>query len=156
MRKQNPCCLRKLNLSSQKLLELEIVGEANRTIQDQDFDNISQLTKYLEQVYGPSKNIYQLQGELDSIYQKNEEDVVTYANRIKILGKQILKAYKDSGNFLPNQDIKLPLEKDMYKCFIRGLKSEIEQRIARNLNVQEIVADILRKGAILNDRFTRA
>ncbi|KYQ60105.1 hypothetical protein ALC60_00849 [Trachymyrmex zeteki] len=32
----------------------------------------------------------------------------------------------------------------MCKCFISGLKPEIEQRIARNLNVQEIVADVLR------------
>jgi len=82
-----------------------------------------------------------LQGELDSIYQKNEEDVVTYTNKVKILGKQILK---DPGNFLSNQDIKLPLEKNMCKYFIRGLKPKIEQRIARNLNVQETVADALR------------
>ena len=66
--------------------------------------------------------------------------VVTYANKVKVLGKQILKAHKDSGNNLPNQDIKSSLKKDMSKCFIRGLKSEIEQRIARNLNVQETVA----------------
>ena len=43
------------------------------------------------------------------------------------MGKQILKAHKEIRKFSPNQDIKLPLEKDMYKCFIRGLKSEIEQ-----------------------------
>jgi len=28
-----------------------------------------------------------LQGGLDNIYQKNEEDVVTYTNRVKILGR---------------------------------------------------------------------
>jgi len=32
----------------------------------------------------------------------------------------------------------------MCKCFIRGLKPEIEQRITRNLGVQETVADALR------------
>ncbi|KYQ60543.1 DNA-binding protein HEXBP [Trachymyrmex zeteki] len=32
----------------------------------------------------------------------------------------------------------------MCKCFIRGLKPEIEQRIAKNLGVQETVADALR------------
>lgn len=32
----------------------------------------------------------------------------------------------------------------MSKCFIRGLKPEIEQRIARDLDVQETVADALR------------
>jgi len=127
-----------------KIIRTRIVGEARRTIQDQDFDSVAQLTKYLEQIYGPSKNIYQLQGELGCIYQKNEEDIVTYANRVKILGKQILEAHKNSGNTLPGQNIKASLEKDMCKCFIRGLKPEIEQRIKRDLDVQATVADALR------------
>jgi len=52
-----------------------------------------------------------LQGELASVYQKKEEDVVTYANRVKILGKQILEIYKILGNTLPSQNIKTSLEK---------------------------------------------
>lgn len=72
-----------------------------RTIEDQDFDRVAHLTtKYLEQIYRVSKNIYQLQKELGYIYQRNEEDVVTYANRIKMLGKQILETHKNSGNIL--------------------------------------------------------
>ena len=55
-----------------------------------------------------------------------------------------MEAHKISGNVLCDQNIKVSLEKDMCKCFIRGLKSEIEQRIARNLDVQETVSDALR------------
>jgi len=51
-----------------KIIRTRIVGEARRTIQDQIFDSVVQLTKYLEQIYGSSKNVYQLQGELDSVY----------------------------------------------------------------------------------------
>jgi len=127
-----------------KILRTRIVGEARRTIQDQDFDKVSQLTAYLKKIYGPVKTVYQLQGELGCIYQKNEEDVVTCANRVKILGKQILEAYKGPGNTLPDQTTKTSLEKDICKCFIRELKPEIEQRIARDLDVQETVADALR------------
>ena len=107
-----------------KIIRTRIVGEARRTIQDQDFNSVAQLTKYLKQVYGASKNIYQLQDELGRIYQKNEEDIITYANRVKILGKQIMEAHKISGNALSDQSIKTSLEKDMCKCFIRGLKPE--------------------------------
>ncbi|KAM0728891.1 hypothetical protein ACS0PU_004245 [Formica fusca] len=124
-----------------KIIRTRIIGEARRTIQDQDFNSVSKLTKFLKQIYGPPKNVYQLQGELGCIYQKGDEDVITYANRIKILGKQILEAYRSSGNVLSNQNIKASLEKDMCKCFIRGLKPAIEQRVARNLlDVQETVA----------------
>lgn len=127
-----------------KILRTRIVGEARRTIRDIDFENVNQLTKYLKQIYGGSKNLYQLQGELGSVYQKNEEDVVTYANRVKLLGKQIREAYRMSGHALGEQAITASLEKDMCKCFIRGLKSEIEQRVDRNLDVQGTVADALR------------
>lgn len=128
-----------------KIIRTRIIGEARRTIQGQDFDSVSQLIKYLKQIYGPAKNVYQLQGELGCIYQKGDEDVITYANRVKILGKQILETYRSSGNVSSDQNIKASLEKDMCKCFIRGLKPEIEQRVARNLlNVQETAADAIR------------
>jgi len=35
-------------------IRTRIVGEARRTIQDQDFDSVAQLTKYLEQIYDMS------------------------------------------------------------------------------------------------------
>jgi len=87
-----------------------------------------------------------LQEELgyNPIYQRNNEDIVTYANRIKILGKQILETCRNPGNDSAGQIIKASLERDICKCFIRGLKPEIEQRIAKNLGVQETVADALR------------
>jgi len=75
---------------------------------------------------------------------KNKEDVITYANRVKSLGKQILEAYRNSGNALPSQNIKASLKKDMCKCFIKELKPEIEQIIARDLNVQDIITDEFR------------
>ena len=126
-----------------KVVRTRIVGEARRTIQDEEFETISQLTTYLKRTYGTAKNVYQLQGELGCIYQMDAEDVVTYANRVKSLGKQILEAYRSSGA-PPDQSIKTSLEKDMCKCFIRGLKPAIEQRINRELNVHETVADALR------------
>ena len=127
-----------------KVIRTKIVGEARRTIQGQDFDSIAQLVKYLKQIYGSSKSAYQLQGELGSVYQKKDEDVITYANRVKNLGKQILETYRNPSTSTVDQIVKISLEKDMCKCFIRGLKPELEQRIARDLDVQGTVADALR------------
>lgn len=60
------------------------------------------------------------------------------------MGKQILEAYLSTGNALPEQNMKDSLERDMSKCFIRGLKPEIEQRITRNLDVKATISDALR------------
>jgi len=64
-----------------------------------------------------------------------------------------MEVHKNSQNVFPDQNIKPSLEmlkcwnveRDMCKCFIRGLKPEIRQRIASNLSVQETVADANRK-----------
>lgn len=127
-----------------KIIRTRIIGEARRTIQDQFFSSVSQLTSYLKRIYGPSKDVYQLQGELGSIYQKDEEDVISYASRIKTLGKQISDAYQYLEKVLPDENIKMSLEKNMCECFIRGLKPNIEQRITRNVNIEDTIADALR------------
>ena len=49
-----------------------------------------------------------------------------HANRIKILGKQILETYRNLGNDLTGQNNKVSLKQDMCKCFIRELKPEIK------------------------------
>jgi len=48
-----------------------------------------------------------------------------YANRVKILRKQILEVYQNSENILSDQNIKNSLERDICKCFIRGLKPDL-------------------------------
>ena len=77
-----------------KIIRTRIVSETRRIKQDQNFDIVGQLINFLKQICGPAKNVYQLQGELGCVYQKNEEDVVTYTNRVKFLGEQILEAQK--------------------------------------------------------------
>jgi len=84
VKKENLCCP---NLSFTKIIRTRIVSEA-RTIQDQTFDSVAQLTKYLEQIYSPSKNVYQLQGELGELVafiKKNEEDIRYLCKSSKIL-----------------------------------------------------------------------
>jgi len=56
----------KLNLESQKLLKRELWAKSAVQFKTKIL-SVSQLTKYLEQIYGPSKNIYQLEGKLGSI-----------------------------------------------------------------------------------------
>lgn len=38
----------------------------------------------------------------------------------------------------------MSLERNMCECFIGGLKPEIEQRISKNLNIEDTISDVLR------------
>lgn len=127
-----------------KIIRTRLTGEARRATLDQDLATVQGLTNYLRNIFGSSKNIYQLQGELGRIYQKDDEPVITYANRIRDIGKQILEEHRRSNDGTTDRNYKTVLEKDICKCFIRGLRSEIEQRVAKDLDVINTVNDALR------------
>ncbi|RLU27171.1 hypothetical protein DMN91_000970, partial [Ooceraea biroi] len=93
-----------------KIVRTRVVGEARRTIQGQVFETIAQLTKYLKQIYGSSKNAYQLQGELGNIYQKIPDDFPI--SQAGILGNNFF-VYTGSkidyaDGYLEMSDMKIP------------------------------------------------
>lgn len=122
-----------------KAVRIKIIGEPRRSIMQQTFENMRALHKFLKCIYAPARNIYQLQGELGSIYQRPNETVVAYSNRIRDLGYQILDAYESENDapadeaFVRNTKNSLPL------CFVQGLKSEIEQRMTMEGSIDDIV-----------------
>ncbi|EFN80963.1 hypothetical protein EAI_03003, partial [Harpegnathos saltator] len=85
--------------------------------------------------------------------QRADETVLTYANRTKAIGKRILEAHRTTNNGAIDRSYKTSLENELVHSFIRGLKPEIEQRIARNLDVTATVEEALRIEKELRDIF---
>ena len=77
-----------------KLIRSRIFGEGRQAITGQDFANIEALKDYLKQIYAPAKLVVQLLGEVGNEFQQDFESVLTFANRIRILGERILEAKK--------------------------------------------------------------
>lgn len=70
-----------------KIIHARLTGEARRSIQDQDFTQVRQLTNFLKSILGTTKSLLQLQAELARNDQKAEETVLTYTNRAKAIGR---------------------------------------------------------------------
>lgn len=77
-----------------KLARTRLNGEAKRAIQGQAFNTMECLIDLIKGLFAHMKSVNQLQGELGSEYQREGESVVTFANRIRDIGKQILDAKK--------------------------------------------------------------
>lgn len=124
-----------------KAIRAKIKGEPKRTISLMHFDTVYELYDYLKDIYAPAKNMYQLQGELGTSYQKKDESVIGFANRLRDIGHQIVEAHEYERETLAEEAFLEDTEKSVVSCFLQGLKPEIEQRLANvpELNMNEMV-----------------
>ena len=83
-----------------KLIRSKITGEARQAISGQVFLTIDELKTYLKNIYTPARTIPQLLGELGQEFQKDYENVITYANKIRDIGTRILEVRISKKIFL--------------------------------------------------------
>ena len=75
---------------SEAKIQSKIRGEARQSIFGQSFAKIKELQNFLNNIYSPAKSIPQLLGELGNEFQRDEESVIAFANRIMEIGIRIL------------------------------------------------------------------
>lgn len=102
----------------------KLKGDAHRSILGKTFNNLQELVEFLRIKYGPRETVYEAQGRLAYIYQKKDEKVTAYANRIRELGKRILDAHKrETGGI--SQEFRNSIDQHLKTSFLRGLNREI-------------------------------
>lgn len=136
-------CIEAKNMlpSDQELVLVKVVrnklrGDARRVIQGSEYNDLTSLCRFLKSVYTPTKTVYQLQGELGSVCQKSGESVLTYTNRIKDLGNRIIEAHIVENGGQMDPAFKSSCDKALVDCFLRGVHSDIENKIERQANIQ--------------------
>ena len=126
-----------------KLLRSKLLGEARKAIRDQSFANVEALKDYLKTIYAPIRSIHQLQGEMGNEFQNDDESVISFANRIRNLGKRILEAQKvTTGNV--TEAFRQTIESASVECFKRGLKPDIERKLENANDMTNIVRNAIK------------
>ncbi|XP_057324665.1 homeobox protein 4-like [Microplitis mediator] len=72
------------------VLRSKLRGEARGVIRGEVCETVDALLFYLKELYEPSKSLYQLIGEMGGIFQRDDESALSYTNRVRTLGNQIL------------------------------------------------------------------
>ena len=120
-----------------KLLRSKITGEARQAISGRTFLTIDKLKLFLKNIYSPARTIAKLLGELGHEFQRDYENVITYANRIRDIGTKILEVHNldNGGQIDPN--FRASVENTIIGSLKRGLKFELEQRLG-NEQIQDV------------------
>ena len=104
---------------------------------------MEQLKDYLKEIYAPAKTVNQLLGELGQEFQRENESVIAFFNRIRKIGSRILEDHKiANGNV--NQAFKTSMENNIIECFKRGLLPEIEQRPRVEADISKIIKEAIK------------
>ena len=104
-----------------KLIRMRLYGDALNSVRGQNFKEISEISEFLETIYGSAKTFHDGEGELARIKQKGNESVIVYLNRLKEIESEIFKAAKREKRFTERDEYKTELESDCIKFFLKGL-----------------------------------
>lgn len=113
------------------IIRYKVTGQARKALHGRTFSTIDELKAHLKDLYFSGQSVFQLTGILGNIYQKPSESVVSYANRVRELGSRILESYQlEKTPSTPEYNqYQTELEINLAKCFRKGLKLELEQRV---------------------------
>ena len=128
-----------------KLIRSKIQGEARQAISGRTFLTIDELKTFLKNIYSPARTIPQLLGELGQEFQRDHENVIAFANRIRDIGTRILEASSLENDGHIDVNFRTSIENTMIDSFKRGLKFELEQRLGNEVteNVNDLVQNAI-------------
>ena len=122
-------------------LKSRLTGDARDTTAGMKFETVDELKNHLREIF--SKTVGQLIGELSNEFQRKNESVLTYVNRLRKLVSQIYEANKLATNAGVTTTFKDYVNNTLIDCFRAGLKPEITPRLKTSNDVEEIVKDAI-------------
>ncbi|KAL7287214.1 hypothetical protein TKK_0018645 [Trichogramma kaykai] len=125
-----------------KLVQIKIGFEARKTLKDAKITTLSQLKEHLHALYNSGLTVSMLQGLLAQQMQQENESVLTFANRIRDLGKQIIQAQECKGD-VPDH-FKESTNKSQEESFRNGLLDTISIRLPATNDLNELMKEAIR------------
>ena len=126
-----------------KLIRSKISGEARQSILGKTFDTIEALKDHFKDIYAPVRSVNQLLGELGNEYQREDEKVLTFANRLREIASRILEAQRVIVGTV-DDTFKSSMESNVFDCFKRGLKPEIGNKLTAGIAAGDAVKSAIR------------
>lgn len=108
---------------------------------------ITELTTKLKQIYIPNKSLFQLQGELGRIYQKENEPVIEFVNRLRKKGHEIVECHKaenPDATAAALGEFKTKIDSSIANCFMQNLVNEIDQRMPVCNTVEDALTNAMK------------
>uniref|UniRef100_A0ABD2X5E3 Uncharacterized protein n=1 Tax=Trichogramma kaykai TaxID=54128 RepID=A0ABD2X5E3_9HYME len=125
-----------------KLVKLKIQGEARKSLKGATLNSVDELKKHLKQLYGTGLSLTALQGLLSRQIQQNGESVLTFANKIRDIGNEIIQKKEAEGALPPT--FEASVKASQIECFKNGLIDEIALRLTNNDDISAIITEAVK------------
>lgn len=116
-----------------KLVQRKCLSQSVKaSLNNKKFTKVAEIIKALKAIYTPIKTEWQLQGELGSIFQKENDTVVIFSNKLRKKGQEIVELFKVNNPECTDEQLtacKNKISENIKECFLQGLKSDIDQRM---------------------------
>ena len=110
-----------------RLIRGKLIVEARKTIQGMTFDTLNALKAHLRTIYLSTKTIHQLQRDMSREFQRDDQSVISFANRIRELKNHITEIQEANTGAPVAEGFRNELTATAIDCRKRGLKPEIVQ-----------------------------
>ena len=125
-----------------RLIKSKIFGEARKSMSGQNFETVEQIRNFLTGIFVPRRSIQLLVGELGREYQREGESVLTYANRMREIGRRILEMKRLTTGAI-DPVFRASTESSVMECFREGLLPAIEHRLSNNDDMGSILKEAI-------------
>uniref|UniRef100_A0ABD2X052 Uncharacterized protein n=1 Tax=Trichogramma kaykai TaxID=54128 RepID=A0ABD2X052_9HYME len=105
-------------------------------------NSVDELKKHLKQLYGTGLSLTALQGLLSRQIQQNGESVLTFANKIRDIGNEIIQKKEAEGALPPT--FEASVKASQIECFKNGLIDEIALRLTNNDDISAIITEAVK------------
>ena len=130
-----------------QVLKIKLKGETYKAldITHVDITDIETFIQTLRKIYPSTDDIYALYGKLTQQIQGSDEDVLLFANKLKVLGSQILDLKKLEPNItqIILTAFKTELQTAIVNSFKRGLKQEIRIELGAHQEVDDAIQEAI-------------
>ncbi|CAB0037871.1 unnamed protein product [Trichogramma brassicae] len=121
-------------------LKIMLPLEARKALAGTEHKKVAEFKTALEKFYCTSRSIPQLQGELGNIYQKQDESVLSYANRVREIERQIIEIKKGGAAEEPDAAFTTELNAMVLESFKRGINRDLYPAIRGEKDIKTIVS----------------
>lgn len=117
-----------------RLILSKIKGNADAYLENRNVTNLEELGSILRRAYDPSRSVPELQTELNGIFQKSNETVFEYGNRVTQITNKLFESIR--GTFSTYEIIEGMIngtKKTAVRSFVRGLNDHLESRLTNQV-----------------------
>uniref|UniRef100_A0ABD2WJC1 CCHC-type domain-containing protein n=1 Tax=Trichogramma kaykai TaxID=54128 RepID=A0ABD2WJC1_9HYME len=124
-----------------KLVLCKVGTETRKSLKSATIDKVAEFKKQLRDLYSTGLSVSSLQELLAQQYQKHGENVLTFANKVRSLGDQILQR---KGVTSPNDQFSKDITASQIEVFRKGLTENISLRLTKSDHFNELVKEAIK------------